>query len=495
MLNNASKLLQRLGSTAQIPPNGTGPLGAPNRCRWVTHEDVIAWNAKQTTTTTGEEFSTMQTRAYTETPNTLYDYQLDAVRACNPCDGVFLSGIVNMECGTGKTWVASELIRRSGGVCIVVVQHSVSATQFVNHLNSTLGIRAALCTIHNGDENVDVLVTTYNRIVRIVSVLDKHRDCIRNKGCSSDYSSMDKMIMEKMCLPFCLLVLDEVHTVVADKFHHVCRLRAHAIIGFSGSLVREDDRIASLETMIGPNVYNYGNKNRRHEIYVYRAPMENEAIVNASSRTCTHQTMRALNPYKVEALLTIMDKHAQERVIIFSDSIAPTYILNETVFGNSSRILNGHVTSREARDAIVNEFATSIPGSMILLCTKVCDMSIDFPEDCIIIQFHIASGSRQQELQRCGRGNRGVRGSTMYHIVNIGSEEEQFSSHRIEHTMAEMWGTVTVQPFQTVDRIIRDLSKLPFDSMTTIKIKNDPPMKKTKHGKNALFRRCPKTFA
>jgi len=315
----------------------------------------------------------------------------------------------------------------------------------------------------------DVVVTTYSRMVRLMSAVDEHRVHIQHGSCAPSYSAADRFLMRRMCLPFGILILDEVHTVVADKFPCVCRLRAHAIVGFSGSLVREDDRIVSLDTLVGPTLFSYGNMERVHNVHVRRVVMDDPRVIQATSRTASHQTIRALNPQKVEELLRILETHSNQRVIVFSDTVSPTKVLHDTVLWGRSLLLNGGVSSRERRDEIINVFSESTPGSLVLLCTKVCDVSVDFPVGCVIVQFHLTSGSRQQEVQRCGRGTRGTDGALVYHIVNEGTEEQRFSERRIDHLMEEMWGTVEV------DRMIADTSLtptsiIPLDSLTRIKI-------------------------
>tara|TARA_B110001452_G_scaffold16179_1_gene13270 strand:+ start:19078 stop:20364 length:1287 start_codon:yes stop_codon:yes gene_type:complete len=405
--------------------------------------------------------------------NDLRDYQWDAVRACNPEEGQFHSGVVHMECGTGKTWVGTELIRRSGAFCIVVAQHAVSVTQFVAHLRTVLHMRATslLADEINDFDSYDVIVTTYSRVVRLVNAVDEHRAHIQNGSYAPSYSKGDRFLMHHMCHPVGLLILDEVHTVVADKFLCVCRFRAHAVVGFSGSLVREDDRIMSLDTLVGPTLFSYGNMDRVHNVHVQCVPMSDPRVLSATSRTALHQTMRALNPHKVDALMRILEEHANERVIVFSDTVRPTQVLHSTILAGRSLILNGSVVSRDTRDEVIRVFSESPPGSLVLLCTKVCDVSVDFPVGCVVVQFHLTSGSRQQEVQRCGRGTRGGAGALVYHVLNKDTEEECFAERRIEHLQGEMWGKVEVD-FTSVDAPPTLASIVPLDSLLRIKIAN-----------------------
>jgi DNA excision repair protein ERCC-3 len=52
------------------------------------------------------------------------------------------------------------------------------------------------------------------------------------------------------------LLLDEVHVVPADMFRKVLTIiPAHSKLGLTATLVREDDKIDSLNYLIGPKLY------------------------------------------------------------------------------------------------------------------------------------------------------------------------------------------------------------------------------------------------
>ena len=64
------------------------------------------------------------------------------------------------------------------------------------------------------------------------------------------------------------------HTVVADQSALVCSLLRHRVVyGLSGSLVREDERIARLTDAVGPVLFTYGVARRIHvTVLVVSAP-------------------------------------------------------------------------------------------------------------------------------------------------------------------------------------------------------------------------------
>jgi DNA excision repair protein ERCC-3 len=53
-----------------------------------------------------------------------------------------------------------------------------------------------------------------------------------------------------------LMLLDEVHTIPAKMFRRVLTIvQAHCKLGLTATLVREDDKIADLNFLIGPKLY------------------------------------------------------------------------------------------------------------------------------------------------------------------------------------------------------------------------------------------------
>ena len=53
-----------------------------------------------------------------------------------------------------------------------------------------------------------------------------------------------------------IMVLDEVHAIPAKMFRRVLtQVQAHSKLGLTATLVREDDKIADLNFLIGPKLY------------------------------------------------------------------------------------------------------------------------------------------------------------------------------------------------------------------------------------------------
>lgn len=427
MLASVPALLARTGGT--VPPRGTGPLGAPAGGRWITRDDVLAWNANTDVRAPRPGADAYARRAYAPHPAPLRPYQRECVARCVAARG----GIVHMECGAGKTHVGAALVAHYSGPAVVVVHSAVAEEQWRRHLDAMPGVRAVALQEDTALPAAlpDAVVTTYHRVVRAARGAAEHRARLVRGEFTRGASAADRLLMLLMCEPFALLLLDEVHMVVADHFLAACALRAAVVFGLSGSLVREDRRIGKLAEVVGPVVFAYGAEDRAHAVVVVTVPC-------AAAQRAAAQ--RALNPRKVEALLSLLAVHRDERVIVFSDTVRAAKVLHATVLAGRSLLVHG-ATRREERLDALRTFAAN--PTLVLLCTRVCDASVDFPPGCVLVQYHLCSGSRQQEMQRFGRGTRGT-SARLYHLVNAGTREEEFSARRVRYLCAQLWSSVAV---------------------------------------------------
>ena len=88
--------------------------------------------------------------------------------------------------------------------------------------------------------NPCILITTYYQLVRGKKIR-KEREALLNEIAKREWG---------------LLVLDEVHVCPALSFQTVVTtVKAHCKLGLTATLVREDGKIADLDYLIGPKLY------------------------------------------------------------------------------------------------------------------------------------------------------------------------------------------------------------------------------------------------
>ena len=167
----------------------------------------------------------------------------------------------------------------------------------------------------------------------------------------------------------------------------------------------------------------------------------------------------------------VREEYKDCRFVIFSDSAVAVDHLDEFMRAASSRIFVGTLrgdVDATSRDEIVNAFR--MVKRSLLLTTSVCDAAIDFPQGCIIIQLHTSSGSRQTEVQRCGRGSRGdVTTTKVIHMVNDFTEEDAFVKRRLEHMRENYGSSVSIKEddFDFGSNTLQDVDFLPHQSMVS----------------------------
>ena len=375
-------------------------------------------------------------------PVALRGYQEEAVRAAHDAaSDRFRPGVVVMGCGLGKTIVGARLVELSRAPAVVVTQHAASVRQWVAHLRDRVGLRRVVegDTMRSSwgikDPLPDALVLTYTALVGALRTCSEHARRMAAGGAASQDAADVHLVLVLLLERFGVLVLDEVHVAVADHFVLATTLRASVIYGLSGSLVREDERIEELRGVVGDVLFRH-NETRKVGIEVWTVPLAaelRERLGPLTRHSCLEEAMRALNPSKVGALFQVLREEADAPVIVFCDSRAALAALARCDALRHAICIHGGVTDAPRQRAL-EAFAAQRAG--VLLSTRVCDAAIDFKPGCRIVQMHVASGSRQQEMQRCGRGLRGGAVSRVVHLVNEGTCEAEYVDRRVQHLAA-----------------------------------------------------------
>ena len=128
------------------------------------------------------------------------------------------------------------------------------------------------------------------------------------------------------------LLLDEVHVVPANMFRTVVTtIAAHAKLGLTATLVREDEKIDDLNFLIGPKLYeaNWMDlASRGHianvqcaEVWCPMAPEFYKEYLYENSRKRT--LLYVMNPKKFQACQYLIGYHERrgDKIIVFSDNV------------------------------------------------------------------------------------------------------------------------------------------------------------------------------
>ncbi|KAJ3191043.1 hypothetical protein HK101_008146 [Irineochytrium annulatum] len=310
------------------------------------------------------------------------------------------SGIIVLPTGAGKTLVgitAACTVKKSTLVlCTNAISVEQWAREFRNWSNIAEG-KIAKFTSENKSKFVGesgIVVSTYTMI--------------SHSGKRS--WETNKMLEFISGREWGLLILDEVHVVPANVFRRVLTtVAAHTKLGLTATLVREDDKIADLNFLIGPKLYeaNWMDLASRGHIAKVEAcevwcPMTGDFY--REYLTCPPRKRRLLcvmNPSKFMAAQYLIRarEEAGDKIIVFSDNVYALYTYAKKL---EKPFIYGK-TSHDERTKILTLFRESHPKFKTIFLSKVGDTSLDLPEATCLIQISSQFGSRRQEAQRMGR--------------------------------------------------------------------------------------------
>lgn len=342
------------------------------------------------------------------------------------------SGIIVLPCGAGKTLVgitAACTIRKS---VIVLCTSSVSVMQWRQQFLQWCTIQPESVAVFTSD-NKEMFRTEAGLVVSTYSMVAN----TRNRSHDSQ-KVMDFLTSRE----WGFIILDEVHVVPAAMFRRVVTtIAAHAKLGLTATLVREDDKISDLNFLIGPKLYeaNWMDLAQKGHIANVQCaevwcPMTSEfyqEYLRESARK--RMLLYIMNPTKFQACQFLIHYHEKrgDKIIVFADNV---YALQEYALKLGKPFIYGG-TPQQERMNILQNFQYNDQVNTIFL-SKVGDTSIDLPEATCLIQISSHYGSRRQEAQRLGRILRAKRrndegfNAFFYSLVSKDTQEMYYSTKR-----------------------------------------------------------------
>lgn len=342
------------------------------------------------------------------------------------------SGIIVLPCGAGKTLVgitAACTIKKSA---IVLCTSSVSVMQWRQQFLQWCTLQPENVAVFTSD-NKEMFQTESGLVVSTYSMVAN----TRNRSHDSQ-KVMDFLTGRE----WGFIILDEVHVVPAAMFRRVVTtIAAHAKLGLTATLVREDDKISDLNFLIGPKLYeaNWMELSQKGHIANVQCaevwcPMTAEfyqEYLRESARK--RMLLYIMNPTKFQACQFLIQYHESrgDKIIVFSDNV---YALQEYALKLGKPFIFG-ATPQQERMNILQNFQFNDQINTIFL-SKVGDTSIDLPEATCLIQISSHYGSRRQEAQRLGRILRAKRrndegfNAFFYSLVSKDTQEMYYSTKR-----------------------------------------------------------------
>ncbi|KAL1920170.1 uncharacterized protein VTP21DRAFT_1316 [Calcarisporiella thermophila] len=345
------------------------------------------------------------------------------------------SGIIVLPCGAGKTLVgitAACTVKKS---TLVLCTSSVSVMQWKQQFCQWSSVKENQIAVFTSEQKEKfsgqsgIVISTYSMVANT-----------RNRSYEAQ-----KMMDFLTSREWGLILLDEVHVVPANMFRRVVStIAAHAKLGLTATLLREDEKITDLNFLIGPKLYeaNWMDlASRGHIANVQCAevwcPMTPEFYSEYLRETSRRRTLLyVMNPKKFQACQYLIRYHEErgDKIIVFSDNV---YALVAYATKFKVPFIHGG-TPQQERLRILQNFQYNPVVNTIFL-SKVGDTSIDLPEATCLIQISSHYGSRRQEAQRLGRILRAKRrndegfNAFFYSLVSRDTQEMYYSTKRQQY--------------------------------------------------------------
>merc|ERR1712179_539309 len=342
------------------------------------------------------------------------------------------SGVIVLPCGAGKSLVGVTACCTVRKKAIVLCNSGVSVEQWKTQFKMwSTADDSMICRFTSDAKDkpmgCSVLITTFNMITHT-----------QKRSWEADQTM--KWIQEQ---EWGIMVLDEVHTIPAKMFRRVLtQVQSHTKLGLTATLVREDDKIADLNFLIGPKLYEANWLELQKEGYIARVQCA-EVWCNMTPefyrefltiKSMKKMLLCVMNPNKFRAAQFLIKYHEKrgDKTIVFSDNV---YALKHYATALHRPYIYGP-TSQSERIQILQNFKYNTKVNTIFV-SKVADTSFDLPEANVLIQISSHGGSRRQEAQRLGRILRAKKGAIaevynafFYTLVSQDTSEMSFSRKR-----------------------------------------------------------------
>lgn len=342
------------------------------------------------------------------------------------------SGVIVLPCGAGKSLVGVTACCTVRKRALILCNSGVSVEQWKQQFKMwSTADDSMICRFTSEAKDkpmgCGILVTTYSMITH-------------TQKRSWEAEQTMRWLQEQ---EWGIMVLDEVHTIPAKMFRRVLTIvQSHCKLGLTATLLREDDKIADLNFLIGPKLYEANWLELQKKGYIARVqcaevwcPMSPEFYREyLTTKTSKKMLLYVMNPSKFRSCQFLIKYHEKrgDKTIVFSDNV---FALKHYAIKMNKPFIYGP-TSQNERIQILQNFKFNQKVNTIFV-SKVADTSFDLPEANVLIQISSHGGSRRQEAQRLGRILRAKKGAIaeeynafFYTLVSQDTMEMSYSRKR-----------------------------------------------------------------
>jgi DNA excision repair protein ERCC-3 len=335
----------------------------------------------------------------------LRDYQKEYVEKAHDKKAAVLAN----PAGSGKTVTAIGLMAKVDSPTLILVPQRNLVGQWKREILDKTTLTEDQIGEYHGDtkEMNDVTIATYH-------MAGEKTDIFRDE--------------------WGLIIFDEVHHIPSKLFRKTASLQSTRRIGLSASPVREDSKERDIFALIGQEI---GSDWARFfaEGHVVKPDVEIQLVEWASDHYrhkyeeasgIKKAIIASKNPAKKQNFEKILEKHEDEKTIIFCDWLDQGEDLSQEY---DLPFISGE-TDFEDREEYFEKFRNDELKTIIV--SRIGDEGLDLPDAEIGIVMSGQGGSRRQATQRAGRVMRPFGDAQVYMIATKGSNEEDFVKQQVE---------------------------------------------------------------
>lgn len=306
----------------------------------------------------------------------LRPYQIDAVMHAEQSS----HGVIVLPPGSGKTFVGVALASRIQRHTLVVTTSRAAVHQWIDSFMVATTLAPSYIDSYQHNRPLPaVTVTTYHQLIATPERIT-HAD-------------------------WGVILYDEVHTLPAPVFRTTASLASRRRYGLSATLVREDNRISDVFSLVGPQRYQmpwrtlealgYIASVSCYEVAVQHTRLERIAYMEAAIRQ--QGRLAAVASQKYDIAERLVARHHDETIIVIGHYLEQ---LHELARRTKWPMLSG-ADDAETRERIYNQVRHG--QVRVIILSRIGNQAIDIPRASVLIQLSGSFGSRQEEAQRLGR--------------------------------------------------------------------------------------------
>ena len=350
------------------------------------------------------------------------DYQQDAIASFwaggGPRGG---SGVLVLPCGAGKTVIGLGAMALASTYTLILCTNTNAVRQWQREIAARTSVPVEDIGEYTGERKVirPITLATYQ-------IMTTHAP-----GRRDHYPHLDLFTRQD----WGLIIYDEVHLLPAPVFRITAEIQSRRRLGLTATLVREDGKEGDVFSLIGPKKFDAPWKDLEQQGWIapavcteIRVPMPPDVRLEyVSAENRQQYRIAACNPVKLLALRGLLERHAEDRVLVIAQYLDQ---LDAVAAQVGAPLITGKTPTAE-RERLYEAFRTG--AEPVLIVSKVANFAIDLPEANVAIELSGAFGSRQEEAQRLGRILRPKHDGGQAHfyaLVSHDTVDQTFSDHR-----------------------------------------------------------------